>query len=114
MHFVHLPRQIGRHKAFELLFGGQPIGAVEAERMGLINKVVPRAEVMAAARALAGDFAAKSPLVMELARDAFMRANDFEYRRAIENTVETICNIIETDDAQEGLAAFNEKRPPRW
>jgi enoyl-CoA hydratase len=114
MHFVHLPRQIGRHKAFELLFTGQPIGAAEACAMGLVNKVVPAAEVMEAARALARDFAAKSPLVMELARDAFMRANDFEYRRAIENTVETICNIIETDDAQEGLAAFNEKRPPRW
>ena len=82
--------------------------------MGLVNKVVPAAQVMDEARALAKDFAAKSPLVMELARDAFMRANDFEYRRAIENTVETICNIIETDDAQEGLAAFNEKRPPRW
>ena len=51
---------------------------------------------------------------MQLARDAFLRANDFEYRRAIENTVETICNIIATDDAQEGLAAFNEKRKPNW
>jgi len=114
MHFVHLPRQIGRHKAFELLFTGKPIGAHEACAMGLVNQVVPAAEVKDAARALARDFAQKSPLVMELARDAFMRANDFEYRRAIENTVETICNIIETDDAQEGLAAFNEKRPPRW
>jgi 1,4-dihydroxy-2-naphthoyl-CoA synthase len=51
---------------------------------------------------------------MQLARDAYLRANDFEYRRAIENAVETICNIIETDDAQEGLAAFNEKRAPKW
>lgn len=82
--------------------------------MGLVNRVVPQTEVMAVAREVARDFAAKSPVVMQLARDAFMRANDFEYRRAIENTVETICNIIETDDAQEGLAAFNEKRPPRW
>ncbi len=114
MHFVHLPRQIGRHKAFELLFTGNPISAQDACDMGLVNKVVPAAEVKGAARALAADFASKSPLVMEMARDAFLRANDFEYRRAIENTVETICNIIETDDAQEGLAAFNEKRPPRW
>jgi 1,4-dihydroxy-2-naphthoyl-CoA synthase len=51
---------------------------------------------------------------MKLARDSYMRTNDFEYRRAIEATVETICNIIATDDAQEGLNAFNEKRPPRW
>lgn len=114
MHFVHLPRTIGRHKAFELLFTGKAISATEACAMGLVNKVVPRARVMEEARALARDFAQKSPLVMELARDAFMRANDFEYRRAIENTVETICNIIETEDAQEGLAAFNEKRTPNW
>lgn len=114
MHFVHLPRQIGRHKAFELLFGGKPVSAREACAMGLVNKVVPAAQVKDEARALARDFAAKSPLVMELARDAFMRANDFDYRRAIESTVETICNIIETDDAQEGLAAFNEKREPNW
>lgn len=114
MHFVHLPRQIGRHKAFELLFGGKPISASEAERRGLVNRVVPPEKVKEEARALAREFASKSPLVMQLARDSFMRANDFEYRRAIENVVETICNIIETDDAKEGLAAFNEKRRPRW
>lgn len=114
MHFVHLPRQIGRHKAFELLFSGKPISAAEAERHGLVNRVVPPERVKDEARALAREFASKSPLVMKLARDSFMRANDFEYRRAIENTVETICNIIATEDAQEGLNAFNEKRRPRW
>ncbi len=114
MHFVHLPRQIGRHKAFELLFSGRAISAVEAERRGLVNAVVPQAQVMDEARRLGQEFASKSPVVMKLARDSFMRQNDFEYRRAIENVVETICNIIATEDAQEGLNAFNEKRKPRW
>ena len=114
MHFVHLPRQIGRHKAFELLFSGKPITAAEAARRGLVNHVVPADQVMAEARAMARSFAEKSPVVMQLARDSFMRANDADYRRSIENVVETICNIIATEDAQEGLNAFNEKRRPRW
>jgi len=114
MHFVHLPKQIGRHKAFELLFTGDTMSALEAERRGLVNYAVPRADVLTKARDMARRFADMSPLVMELARDSFMRANDFEYRRAIENTVETICNIINTNASQEGLAAFNEKRRPDW
>lgn len=114
MHFVHLPRQIGRHKAFELLFGGAPISFREAAARGLINAAVPQADVLGKARELAREFAGKSPVVMKLARDSFMRANDYEYRRNIENVVETICNIIETPDAQEGLDAFNEKRKPNW
>lgn len=114
MHFVHLPRQIGRHKAFELLFSGEAISAQEAYDRGLVNHVVAQEQVMIKARELALNFAAKSPVVMQLARDSFMRANDYEYRRSIENVVETICNIIELDDAKEGLNAFNEKRPPRW
>jgi len=75
---------------------------------------VPRDQVLPEARRLAAKLAQKSPTVMKLARDAFMRANDFEYRRNIEGMVETICNIIETEDAREGLAAFNEKRTPKW
>ncbi|MBT6094298.1 MAG: enoyl-CoA hydratase/isomerase family protein [Rhodospirillaceae bacterium] len=114
MHFVHLPKQIGRHKAFEMLFTGDTMSAPEAERRGLVNYAVPRDQVMAKAREMAAKYASMSPVIMELARDAFMRANDFEYRRAIENTVETICNIINTEDAQEGLNAFAEKRSPNW
>lgn len=114
MHFVHLPRQIGRHQAFEVLFAGTPISAPEAQQRGLINRAVPQDQVLSEARRVARLFAQKSPVVMKLARTAFMRANDFEYRRNIENVVETICNIIATDDAQEGLNAFVEKRAPNW
>ncbi len=112
MHYVHLPRQIGRHKAFELLFSGKPISAKEAAARGLLNYAVPRGDVLAKARELALDFAQKSPTVMRIGRDSFMRANDYEYRRTIEYVVDTICHIIDTEDAQEGLDAFSEKRKP--
>lgn len=114
MHYVHLPRQIGRHRAFELLFTGEPISAVKAAEHGLINRAVPRENVLKDAHELALKFASKSPIIMKIARSSFMRANDLDYRRNIENQVETICNIISTDDAQEGLDAFAEKRPPGW
>ncbi len=114
IHLVHLPLQIGRHKAFELLFGGKPISAREAEALGLINRAVPRDELMATALASAQMFAAKSPTIMALGRQSFMRANDLDYRRNIENQIETMCNIFSTADGQEGLAAFAEKRRPTW
>ena len=114
MHYVHLPRQIGRHQAFELLFTGDAISAVEAQARGLINRAVPSECVLAEAQALGEKFASKSPVIMQIARGSFMRANDAEYRRNIENQVETICNIISTEDAQEGLNAFVEKREPSW
>ncbi len=114
MHYVHLPRQIGRHKAFELLFTGNAISAKDAEARGLVNYAVPRDQVMDKARELALNLAAKSPVVMRIGRDSFMRANDNEYRRTIEYVVDTICHIIDTDDAQEGLEAFAEKRKPDW
>jgi enoyl-CoA hydratase len=114
MHYVHLPRQIGRHKAFELLFSGKPISAKDAEARGLLNYAVPRDQVLEKARELAQDMARKSPVVMRIGRDSFMRANDNEYRRTIEYVVDTICHIIDTEDAQEGLNAFSEKRRPNW
>jgi enoyl-CoA hydratase/carnithine racemase len=113
IHYVHLPRQIGRHKAFELLFGGKPIAATTAADLGIINHAVPRAELIERARALAATLAAKSPSIMALGRQSFMRANDLDYRRNVENQIETLCNVFETAASREALAAFLDKRPPR-
>ena len=114
IHYVHLPRQIGRHKAFDLLFGGKPVPATEAAALGIFNEVVPRAALADRATAMAKIYAAKSPAIMALGRQSFMRANDLDYRRNVENQIETLCNVFSTPDAREGLAAFLEKRPPRW
>lgn len=114
LHFVHLPRIVGRHKAFELLFSGEPFSAQTACEMGLLNKVVADDEVIPEARRQARLFAEKSPTIMAIGRAAFMRANDLDYRRGFENAAETMSTLVETPDAKEGLAAFVEKRPPKW
>ena len=114
IHFVHLPRQVGRHQAFEYLFTGDPIPARKAEAMGLINYAVPKDQVLPKAMAIAQRLASKAPDAVRIGRQSYMRANDLDYRRNIENQVETMCNVMETAAAQEGLAAFLEKRKPRW
>ncbi len=113
IHFAHLPRIVGRHRAFELLFSGRSFDAEEACRLGLVSRIVPDHEVESAALALAATFAAKSPAIMRLGRAAFMRQNDLDYRRSIANAVEDFCNVTMTDAAQDGLRAFAEKRSPR-
>lgn len=114
IHFAHLPRIAGRHRAFELLFSGRSFGAQDARDLGLVSKIVPNAQLDAEANRLAAEFAAKSPTVMRLARAAFMRQNDLDYRRSVASAVEDFCNVVTTDAAQEGIRAFVEKRPPRW
>jgi enoyl-CoA hydratase len=114
IHFAHLPRIIGRHRAFELLFSGRAFDANEALALGLVSKVVPDAEFDAAAMELAATFASKSTTIVRMGRADFMRQNDLDYRRSIANAVEDFCNVAVTDDAQEGLRAFVEKRAPGW
>jgi len=114
IHFAHLPRIAGRHRAFELLFSGRTFDAREARDLGLVGRIVPDAELDAAARALAADFASKSPAVMRLGRAAFMRQNDNDDRRRIAAAVEDFCSIAATEAAQEGIRAFLQKRRPNW
>tara|TARA_R110002096_G_scaffold110856_3_gene242154 strand:- start:336 stop:1109 length:774 start_codon:yes stop_codon:yes gene_type:complete len=114
IHYVHLPQQIGRNRAFELLFGGEPIPAAEAAALGIINHAVPRAQLIERAREMGELFAQKSPAIMALGRQSFMRANDLDYRRNVENQIETLCNVFETADSREALAAFLEKRAPQF
>jgi len=114
MHLVHLPRIAGRHRAAQLLFTGDIVSASEMKDLGVVNEVVPRAEVLPRARALARRLAAKSPVAMKLLRDAFMRANDLDYRRSMEGVVETMCSLKDTADSKEALQAFVEKRAARY
>jgi enoyl-CoA hydratase/carnithine racemase len=112
MHVVHLPRQIGRHNAAKMLFTGDSAPAREMWRMGVINDVVPKERLMAEAQKLARSLASKSPIAMKLLRDAYMRANDLDYRRAMESVVETLCNLKDSEDSREALVAFVEHRDP--
>ena len=112
MHLVHLPKQAGRHRAAELLFTGDIVSAAEMHALGVVNHVVPREQVMPTARALARRLAKKSPIAMKLLRDAFVRANDLDYRRSMESVVETMCGLKDSADSREALLAFVEKREP--
>ena len=109
IHFVHLPRIIGRHRAFELLFGGEPFDAERAAGLGLVNRIVPETELEAEALKLGGVFAAKPQTAIRAGRAALMRQIDPDYRGRIAQAVEDFCAIIATDDAQKRLRAFAEK-----
>ena len=114
IHFNHLPKIVGRYRAFDLLFSGRKFDADEALSMGLINKKVTQDHLLDEATKLATTFTNKSPTAIKLGRAAFMRTNDLDYRRGIANAVEDFCNAAMTPDAQEGLRAFLEKRKPNW
>ncbi|HEX6956577.1 MAG TPA: enoyl-CoA hydratase/isomerase family protein [Ferrovibrio sp.] len=114
IHFAHLPRIVGRHRAFELLFTGRSFDAAEAAALGLVSHVYPDAELHDRAHALARTFAAKPPQAMRAAREAFLHANDAGYRLSIRKAVDDFCRIATGREAQEGLGAFLAKRKPRW
>ena len=114
IHFTHLPRIIGRYKAFDLLFSGRTFYSDEALMLGLISRKVLSSEIREKTSEIAINLSKKSPISMNLGRSAFLRTNDFDYRRGVANAVEDFCNAATTPDAQEGLKAFLEKREPKW
>ncbi|MEC9431631.1 MAG: enoyl-CoA hydratase/isomerase family protein [Pseudomonadota bacterium] len=114
IHFVHLPRVIGKHRAFELLFSGRSFDAHEAERIGLVVKVAKGKGAHEAAMELAESFARQPPEATRIAHAAFMRAQDMDFRREVADVTETFINVSQTEETQEGLTAFIEKRAPNW
>jgi enoyl-CoA hydratase len=107
-------RNVGRKKTNELLLLGEQIDAHEAERIGIVNKVVPAEEFDAAVRDWATRLAAKSPLLMRLGKDAMHRQQDLALADAIEYLHGRFTLALSTDDIQEGVRAFFEKREPVW
>jgi enoyl-CoA hydratase len=109
-----LSRILGRKKAIELLLTGDLIDAREAERIGLVNRVVPHEKLEETAMDLARNLSQKSTIVMRLGRDSFYTMHDMEFNKAITYLREILARIISTEDCQEGVTAFTEKRKPIW
>lgn len=114
IHFTHLPRIVGRHRAFDLLFSARTFGAEEARQLGLVSRLVDEGQALAEARALAQVLAGKSPTAMQQGRAAFLRAIDSDYRRGVAGAVDTFCTVANSADGREGVAAHAEKRAPHW
>lgn len=107
-------RNVARKKTNELLLLGERIDAREAERIGIVNKVVPDGELDAAVDAWAAKLAAKSPLIMRLGKDAMYRQQDMAFAEALEFLRGNLTIAQSTEDLVEGVTAFFEKREPLW
>jgi 3-hydroxypropionyl-coenzyme A dehydratase len=107
-------RNVPRKKATELLLLGEQISAQEAERIGIVNRVVAAEEFDAAVADWAGKLAAKSPVLMRLGKDALFRQQDMAFADALEFLHAQLTIAFSTEDIQEGVKAFFEKREPTW
>lgn len=111
---VRVTRRIGEGRAKEMMFLGEPIDAATALAWGLVNRVVPRGRLFEEARALARRLAEGPPLALRLCKEAIDLAFDTSENEAIQRGLALIGRAFEGAEIREGVAAFLEKRPPRW
>ena len=107
-------RNVPRKKATELMLLGDQIDAHEAERLGIVNRVVAVEEFDAAVADWAGRLAAKSPLMMRLGKDALYRQLDMQFVDALDYLRGQLALAFTTEDLVEGVTAFFDKRDPVW
>jgi enoyl-CoA hydratase/carnithine racemase len=111
---VALSRNVARKHAMEMLLTGDLISAEEAFRIGLVNRVAPAGSEFDAALALARKIAGKSSLVEKIGKKAFYRQLEMGLDEAYRYTAEVMVENMMVHDAEEGIAAFVEKRKPKW
>jgi cyclohexa-1,5-dienecarbonyl-CoA hydratase len=112
---AYLPGAIGFHKASEMVLIGEPLAAKDAERIGLINKVVPREQMTGTVDAYVDKLLTKSSVVLALTKRALREGTGRHFEEALDRAHELyVRDLIRTDDMREGMAAFLEKRPPAW
>jgi len=111
---IRLPERIGWERAMELLLTGDRIDAARALEIGLVGRVVPAGDLMAEARRLADRLLAAAPLAARATKEMAVRARNLPLTEAI-RFGETMRRLVgSTNDAAEGVAAFQERRPPVW
>jgi enoyl-CoA hydratase/carnithine racemase len=111
---VALSRAVGRKRALEMLLTGEMVDAKTAAEWGLVNRVVPAAELAAQTRKLAERIAEASSLVVDIGKQAFYTQIDLDQPKAYAYAKEVMTMNSLAADAQEGISAFLEKRPPCW
>jgi len=111
---ARLPRQVGYCQAMELLLVGETIDAAEARRIGLLNHVLPAAEVMTKAMAIASRIADNGPLAVQRVKQTVTRASGVALADAFLLEDESKRVVMASEDAREGPRAFMEKRAPRY
>ena len=107
-------RNVPRKKTNEMLLLGERLSAEEAREAGIVNRVVPAEEFDEAVRDWAAKLAAKSPVVMKLGKDAMYRQMDMPFEDALDHLRSQLSLSFTTEDIQEGVEAFFEKRDPVW
>ena len=107
-----LPRIVGKGRALELLLTGDQLSAADAHLLGLVNHVVPAADLMAEARKLAATIAGKAPLAVRYVLEAVHRGSNLPLAEALTLEAALFGLVVSTDDMREGTGAFLEKRKP--
>ena len=111
---AEITRNIGRKKTLELMLTGRKLSAAEALAAGLVNEVVPAAELEARTMALATEIAERSPAAINLGLRAFYRAQDMEFEPQLRYLQGELARVLSLEDAAEGIQAFLQKRKPVW
>jgi enoyl-CoA hydratase/carnithine racemase len=111
---VALSRAVGRKAAMEMLLTGDLIDAARASELGLVNRLVPDADLDTEVAALAGQIAAKSPLTLAIGKEAFYRQIEMGLDDAYAYVSEVMTRNMLARDAAEGIDAFLTKRQPHW
>lgn len=114
MHVWYLQRLIGRMRAAELIFTGEPISAQEALRLGLITKVVASEKLECESRALANKLCQMSPLALKNTRDLLYRMEDMPFSDVPEAALKALAAAFDSEDGKEAREAFLQKRKPQW
>lgn len=114
MHVWFLQRLIGRMKAAELIYTGEPITAVEAAAMGLITKVVPHDSLEGETLKLAEKIASMSPLAIQRTRQLMFDMEDMDFTEVPDVSLKALSEAFSSEDSKEARLAFREKRQPKW
>ena len=111
---VPLVRVIGRRRAMEMLLTGRFVSATEAERFGLVNRVVPADQLLEETKKWAQEMAQFSSFTLALGKRAFYEQVDLPESSAYAHAKDVIAMNCLAEDAREGMSAFLAKRPPKW